>query len=1125
MSHSTASKGPGEVGPYRLDILLGKGGMGEVYKAFDDRLGRWVAAKRLRRGASKRERYRFRHEARSLARLGHPAIVQIFDIVEDPEGDWIVMELVDGVTLAELRRDGPLDVALVVDFARQIASALAAAHQSGIVHRDLKTENVMVLPADGMASAKALVAGSAVAGADPEDLPAGRIKVLDFGLARSLLPATHDSIRSGGIFTRPEPSISIPGQLLGTPRAMSPEQVLDRDVGPRSDLFSLGVLLYEILTSRSPFKGRRSIETLQRVLHHHPPSVRQLGLRVPRRLSDLVDQLLEKKPDDRPISAAAVEAELKRIEAAFPGIGPAPRAKEESVAPSSGSHEDRRLLRGDPEPHSPGKVSSWKQASTHPGGSRSAGWDEVVVTAILVREMVEPTGDLEPEVVRALERIDAGLLGEYAGREVGARNDVLLLFDRPWSAVRFAVDFHAALAELGLKARIGIHLGEVILHHGSASYPGGGHGGGFEPVEVEGLAKPVARRLLTLASGAQTLLTRAAYEVARRSATGDGEPRLDWCSHGPYRFRGIADEVEVFEVGVAGLAPLEAPAGTATSLRMAGASPPPPEAEAHGHPSYPVPPATLRSWPVLELPEQPYPVLLPYTHPELLAGRDGEIARLWRMLAMPVPVLGLSAPSGTGKSSLLLGGLVPLLRVAGVPTALARHPTEAGLTHRLLGDLLDGAGPATDADPLGFVGRLEEVERLAGTPPVLVLDQLEEILREGSEVARSARARLGPLLAASAARRPGVASPACRWLLVYREEACGRLLVWLSDVLAEARNVDLSSIGMLPPDLSGPERFHASNLPPLATPPPGMGDPLDESTRVFLAAIEKPLEIEGAASGNGADPRSERRFPWRFAPGHAERLARTFARTRLAQPDAPLAPELQVVLAHLLSRAGPNGLITVPEDPGPLVDEALEDHLRRALETAFPAEDPASPTRRARALLALRALATDAGLRADGLQPEALARAIGENGEVILEQLATPLTRLVVMQEAADGPRWSLAHDRMAEAVVRLVEEEGRDGQLLVDAELLELRRFVTLRTALHLEGESKDPTRMPQRRFRRIRENADALLWDDARRRWFAACADQRRADLRRKSGLVAAAVMVLVLIGWGAGSWAQRR
>lgn len=213
-------------------------------------------------------------------------------------------------------------------------------------------------------------------------------------------------------------------------------------------------------------------------------------------------------------------------------------------------------------------------------------------------------------------------------------------------------------------------------------------------------------------------------------------------------------------------------------------------------------------------------MLLPYTHPALMAGRRRELADLRRRLRMPILIRGLYATSGTGKSSLLLGGLIPELRAGGRPVALTRHPHEPGVAARLAGDLLEGDDPVAAADVEGFVERLEEAERLAGETPLLVLDQLEEALR--SE-AIAARTRLGLLLAATARRRPGLDEPPCRWLLVYRQEFHGELLSWLGDVLrdAEVAGVDTQAVGPLPHDLSRPERFHSLPLAPLATPSAG----------------------------------------------------------------------------------------------------------------------------------------------------------------------------------------------------------------------------------------------------------------------------------------------------------------
>ncbi|MEM7351272.1 MAG: protein kinase, partial [Acidobacteriota bacterium] len=266
------------IGPYRIEERLGAGGMGEVFLAYDERLDRRVAVKRIRREAlaSDEARRRFRREARAAARLSHPAIVQIHDILEDEEGDSLVMERVHGQSLTRLLTEGPLGVGVVVDLARQIAEGLAAAHAEGIVHRDLKTDNVMVTHE-------------------------GRVKILDFGLAKQL--------------TRAETDLSVAGKIVGTVHAMSPEQAQGFEVDPRSDLFSLGSLLYRALTGRSPFRSASPVQTLTRIATFRQPPVREIEPRVPEALSDLVDHLLEKDPLYRPESAAAVAASLAEIAA------------------------------------------------------------------------------------------------------------------------------------------------------------------------------------------------------------------------------------------------------------------------------------------------------------------------------------------------------------------------------------------------------------------------------------------------------------------------------------------------------------------------------------------------------------------------------------------------------------------------------------------------------------------------------------------------------------------------------------------------------------------------------------------------------------------------------------------
>lgn len=267
---------PTGVGPYRIDTLLGVGGMGRVYRAYDERLDRYVALKQISgSGQEERARERFRREARAAARLNHPAIVQIYDVLAAQGADWIVMELVDGENLSTILRQGPLEVLRAVESARDVSCGLTVAHGEGIVHRDLKSENVMLV----------------------ED---GGAKILDFGLAKRLVSDT-------------DASVSVEGTLLGTARAMSPEQPLGKAVDHRSDLFSFGTLLYEMLTGRSPFLGPTAVETAIRVCSHVQTPVCKHNPLIPKDLSDLVDHLLEKEPASRPDSAKAVSLELEHI--------------------------------------------------------------------------------------------------------------------------------------------------------------------------------------------------------------------------------------------------------------------------------------------------------------------------------------------------------------------------------------------------------------------------------------------------------------------------------------------------------------------------------------------------------------------------------------------------------------------------------------------------------------------------------------------------------------------------------------------------------------------------------------------------------------------------------------------
>ncbi len=523
----------------------------------------------------------------------------------------------------------------------------------------------------------------------------------------------------------------------------------------------------------------------------------------------------------------------------------------------------------------------------------------------------------------------------------------------------------------------------------------------------------------------------------------------------------------------------------------------------------------LRRWPPPKLPARPYPVLLPYAHPDLLAGRDRELARLRQLLARPVPILGLHAPSGTGKTSLLYGGLVQGLRADGRPVAFDRHPCEPGIARRLLGDLLEKDTEVDDDEPHAFVDRL----RAFPTLPILILDQFEDLLRRAD--AGRARAVVGTLLAASAQRQAGLRGPPCRWLLAYRQEFHGEVFQWLSDVLRDARKEGGGSES-LPHDLSSADRFHAWPLAPLGTPAPGTDDRVEAAAGIFQAAIEKPLQLTSAAGTP--------LYPWRFAEGSAARLARAFGEARAAQRTAPLAPEFQVVLAHLLETSWTSGddgvkVVEVPEDPGQLIDRALEEHLRRALEVVFPAgKKAAARIARTRALLALRELADAQGQRDEGRSIAALARAIGREGQQVLEKLATPQTRLVLLERHGDDQVYVLAHDRLAEVLVRVV-DEGLWAGLGIDAELLGLRRFVALQNRLYAAGDVEQATAVPSGYFGKIEAHQEVLLWHDRQRAWWQACRTRRRLERRRNVVRRTVAAVVLALVAFGAWTVADRR
>jgi serine/threonine protein kinase len=265
---------------YQIVAAIGAGGMGEVYRAMDAKLGRDVALKVLPADMARdpQRLMRFQREARAVAALNHPHIVTIFSVEEADGLHFLTMELIDGQPLDRLIPDGGFPVERIVDIATALAGALAAAHEKGIVHRDLKPANVM-LTSDG------------------------RVKVLDFGLAKET-----QREHSGDTTLATEA-----GVVMGTPSYMSPEQVAGEVLDCRTDIFSLGIILYEMATGRRPFEGRTSAELAVAILRESPRAISDVRADLPADLSRLVRRCLEKDPHRRVQTARDVSNELRDL--------------------------------------------------------------------------------------------------------------------------------------------------------------------------------------------------------------------------------------------------------------------------------------------------------------------------------------------------------------------------------------------------------------------------------------------------------------------------------------------------------------------------------------------------------------------------------------------------------------------------------------------------------------------------------------------------------------------------------------------------------------------------------------------------------------------------------------------
>ena len=272
------------IGRYVIRRPLGMGGMGEVYEAEDARLHRAVALKVIRSDvrADPVRRARLEREATAVAKLNHPRIVTVHSLEDDGTTLFITMELIDGATLAEAIPSGGFPLARLLPLAAQLADALHAAHACGIVHRDLKTSNVMVTRE-------------------------GDVKVLDFGLSKVAV----DEASSGGLTTE---TLTADDRLVGTAPYMSPEQVEGQPADSRSDLFALGIILFEMATGRRPFNGRAPLATLTSILNDAAPFAGEVNAKVPDEISRIIDRCLVKDPAQRTQSAADLRNQIQDLQ-------------------------------------------------------------------------------------------------------------------------------------------------------------------------------------------------------------------------------------------------------------------------------------------------------------------------------------------------------------------------------------------------------------------------------------------------------------------------------------------------------------------------------------------------------------------------------------------------------------------------------------------------------------------------------------------------------------------------------------------------------------------------------------------------------------------------------------------
>jgi Tol biopolymer transport system component len=501
--------GPGtQLGPYEIQALVGAGAMGEVYRARDTRLDRTVAIKVLPPGLASdpARRARLRHEARALSALNHPHICTLYDIGSEGGLDYLVMEYVEGETLATRLTRGAVPMEHAVEHALQIGDALANAHGRGFIHRDLKPGNVMITTSG--------------------------VKLLDFGIAKLERHAA----------TVTEPSLTSEGVVVGTVAYMAPEQLRGTGVDARSDIFSFGAVLYEMLTGRRAFEGASQTSVIAAVLAHDPPAVSTLQPATPHVIDDLVRTCLAKDANARWQSAAEVVEELRRIRTGSVSISPrrlwrlwrrrvALMAAGVGIAAVAGVFAARQILPG----------VRWGSRD-NPAGATSAGLGalreaDVMLTAVTHEPGAESFPSFAPdgrEFVYSTGPLDFFGESDIYRRDIGLDRAFNLTADSPGADLQPAFSPNGDL----IAFRSGRDGGGIFLMHRDGSSVRRLTAEGYNPVwspdgteiayaTVHTMASPFANK--GIASAVWTVNVETG---ARRLVRGDHAAQPSWSPHG-----------------------------------------------------------------------------------------------------------------------------------------------------------------------------------------------------------------------------------------------------------------------------------------------------------------------------------------------------------------------------------------------------------------------------------------------------------------------------------------------------------------------------------------------------------------------------------------------------------------